>query len=269
MTHDEARELFTARIDDALAADERARLERHLAGCADCRRELERLERTVALLHQARPVHAPAGFVERVAAAVRPAPPRRRLVHALFRPLPVKLPLHAAALVLVAITATWLLRTPHEAGRAALAPATPASEPSTAPPPPQGRSERSDTAGPRAEQEARLRAKEARPAAPSPASPERRVTSTTRADTADGVVVAAWNAPDRAAAVRELEALVMGAGGTTLSRREDPDVAIVEVWLPDGGWAAVARELERRGRLRVEREPAGPGSVRATLRISG
>lgn len=307
MTHDEARELFTARIDDALEGDERARLERHLAGCPECRRELDRLERTVALLRQARPEHAPAGFAERVVAATGPPPTRRRLVGTLFRPLSVKLPLHAAAVVLVAITATWLFRaTPElqEAQRTAPAvsdrtsasrserpaappapprseslrtpPATPGSEPPAAPAREAVRdsSDRRGAVGSRADQETRLRKKEEsepeRPATPSPASPGRNVAAKARTDAADSVVVvAAWVAPDRAVAVQDLEVVVTRLGGTTLSRREEPDATVVEMWLPDGAWAAVARELEQRGRLRVDREPAAPGPVRATLRIPG
>jgi anti-sigma factor RsiW len=41
MCHD-AREQFSALVDDALAADGFAALDAHLATCADCRRELQR-----------------------------------------------------------------------------------------------------------------------------------------------------------------------------------------------------------------------------------
>jgi hypothetical protein len=42
---------LSAYIDDELAAAERARVERHLAVCADCRRDAETLRQTVTLLH--------------------------------------------------------------------------------------------------------------------------------------------------------------------------------------------------------------------------
>jgi len=47
MTCHDARELFSALLDEALAADERRALDAHLAGCAECRRELERFHRKV------------------------------------------------------------------------------------------------------------------------------------------------------------------------------------------------------------------------------
>ena len=110
MTCPNARELFSAALDDALGADERERLDVHLAGCADCRREQERFERTVRLLRGAEPIRAPAGFVDRVLAAVRPEPWWRRLARRLVTPWPVKLPLEAAAVALVALTAVYLYR---------------------------------------------------------------------------------------------------------------------------------------------------------------
>jgi hypothetical protein len=107
VTCHDARELFSARIDDALGDEERAGLDAHLASCPECRRERGRFEATVGLLRGAAPVRAPAGFVDRVLAA-RPAPWHRRLGRRLFWPLPVKLPLEAAALVLVAVGAAYL-----------------------------------------------------------------------------------------------------------------------------------------------------------------
>src|SRR5207244_78539 len=63
MTCHDAREQFSALIDDALDAPERTELDAHLAACADCRRELQRFRDTVALVRAAAPVRAPAGFV--------------------------------------------------------------------------------------------------------------------------------------------------------------------------------------------------------------
>ncbi len=103
MTCHDAREQFSALVDDALSADERATLDAHLATCADCRRELQRFRDTVALLRAVAPVRAPAGFVDRVLDAARPVSWPRRLVRGLFLPWPVKLPMEAAAIVLVAV----------------------------------------------------------------------------------------------------------------------------------------------------------------------
>jgi len=110
MTCHDAREQLSALIDDALGAEERGAVEAHLATCAECRRELERLRDTVALLRAVEPARAPAGFVDRVLEAARPAPWPRRLVRALLLPWPVKLPVEAAAIVLVAVGVVYVFQ---------------------------------------------------------------------------------------------------------------------------------------------------------------
>ena len=110
MTCHDVRELFSTLIDEALDASERRTVDAHLATCAECRRELERLRSTVALLHAVEPARTPAGFVDRVLAAARPTPWYRRLLSALFLPWPVKIPAEAAAIVLVAIGVVYLYR---------------------------------------------------------------------------------------------------------------------------------------------------------------
>ena len=117
MTCHDVRELFSALIDEALDASERRTVDAHLATCAECRRELERLRSTVALLHAVEPARTPAGFVDRVLAAARPTPWYRRLLSALFLPWPVKIPAEAAAIVLVAAGVVYLYRVtpePHQ-----------------------------------------------------------------------------------------------------------------------------------------------------------
>ena len=66
MTCGEARDLFSALVDEALSPDERARLDRHLAGCADCRDELQRFRSVVSLVRAVQPERAPVGFVATV-----------------------------------------------------------------------------------------------------------------------------------------------------------------------------------------------------------
>ena len=122
MTCAECRETFSARVDDALGADARATLEQHLAGCAECRREWQRFAATVDLLHAVQPERAPAGFVDRVLAAARPQPWYRRALRGLFVPWPVKLPLEAAALVLVAGLAVMIFQRSPELRQAAVSP---------------------------------------------------------------------------------------------------------------------------------------------------
>lgn len=110
MTCHEARERFSALLDNALGADERRALDVHLATCADCGRELQRFRSTVTLLRSVEPARAPAGFVDRVLDAARPAPWPRRLLRALVLPWPLKLPVEAAAIVLVAVGVVYVFR---------------------------------------------------------------------------------------------------------------------------------------------------------------
>lgn len=116
--HD-ARELFSALLDEALTPDERARLDEHLAACSECGRELDGLRRTVALVQGLPSDHAPPGFVERVTAAAHPEPWLTRLARGLLVPWRLKLPLEAAALLLVAGLAVLVFRGTEEQRRAA------------------------------------------------------------------------------------------------------------------------------------------------------
>ena len=135
MTCHEARELYSALVDDALDAAERGAVEAHVAGCAECRRELERFRGTVALLQGARPVRAPAGFVDRVLEAAAPLPWYRRLARGLFLPLGVKLPLQAAAMLLVGGVAVYVFQHSPELQQAARHEAPPAPPAASTPVP--------------------------------------------------------------------------------------------------------------------------------------
>ncbi|HET8533112.1 MAG TPA: zf-HC2 domain-containing protein [Methylomirabilota bacterium] len=113
MTCHDARESLSADLDEALVPDERQEVAAHLEACPDCRRELARLEQTVALLHRVEPPRAPVGFVDRVTRAARPAPWYRRAAAAVFLPFSIKLPAEATALVMVALLAVYVFeRTP-------------------------------------------------------------------------------------------------------------------------------------------------------------
>src|SRR5262249_5944105 len=113
MTCHDARERLSAFLDDALPSEERREVAGHLEGCAECRRELARLEGTVALLRRVEPARAPIGFVDHVLDAARPRPWYRRVLAAIFLPFSVKLPAEATALLMVALLAVYVFeRTP-------------------------------------------------------------------------------------------------------------------------------------------------------------
>jgi hypothetical protein len=128
MTCHESRERLSELLDEVLHARERALVDAHLADCPECRRELERLRATVSLLQRVEAVRAPAGFVDRVMAAVRPVPWYRRLAAWIFLPLSIKLPAEAAAMALVAILAVYLFQRDPELRRT-VRPDLPATSP--------------------------------------------------------------------------------------------------------------------------------------------
>jgi hypothetical protein len=137
-----------------LAAPERAEVGAHLDGCPDCRRELDRLRATVSLLSRVERPRAPVGFVDRVTAAARPVPWYRSLGHRLFLPLNIKLPVQAAAMLVIAVLGVYLLqRTPElrDAARPELQSPALRSEPSgtttAAPTPPPATSQKDLKAG--------------------------------------------------------------------------------------------------------------------------
>jgi Putative zinc-finger len=143
MTCTENRERHSALLDGELAPDERALVEAHLAGCPECSGELARLARMLGMLHALPAERAPLGFVDRVLEAAGTTPWYARLARRLVLPWRVKLPLEAAALLVVALGAVYVFQKTPELQQAARyeapAPAPPAppapAAPTPAPPP--------------------------------------------------------------------------------------------------------------------------------------
>ena len=100
--HEWAQDLLAAHAAGSLAADERARLESHAEGCADCRAELESLralDRSMGDLFAT--VRPQPGLEDRMIRALRAAPPKRTINR-----LWAVLPLSFAALLLVGLAFT-------------------------------------------------------------------------------------------------------------------------------------------------------------------
>jgi len=113
VTCHETRERLSGLLEEALDASERAEVGAHLDACPDCRRELDQLRATVSLLSRVERPRAPVGFVDRVMAAAHPVPWHRKLGRRLFLPLGIKLPVQAAAMLVIAVLGVYLLqRTP-------------------------------------------------------------------------------------------------------------------------------------------------------------
>jgi hypothetical protein len=76
-TWDEQRERLSAYLDGELPASERAPLERHLAGCAECRSDLDELREVRGLLRSMPAPALPRSFTIPAGAVPEPIAPRR------------------------------------------------------------------------------------------------------------------------------------------------------------------------------------------------
>ena len=259
--HD-ARELFSALIDETLTREERADVYGHLATCADCRRELAAVERTVALIRGAPPAHAPAGFVDRVVAAAHPAPWYARAARASLRAWLGRLPLGAAAILLVAGLAVLMLRGTKEQQRAAR----------YEPTPPPVLADRRVTAERPVRDGARAPSPEAKrtePTAPAAPPGEReKAAAAMSTPTMPPEVVARLATPQRDTAEHALAALAARLAGAQTGRRVVGDALVVELAIPRARYADFTREAARLGDYRTESEPPTlPDTVRIAVRL--
>lgn len=97
-------EELVAWLDGECAAAEAARVQSHVAACAECRREAELLRGSAALLARLPGLAAPAGFETRVVAAARAVPASSGRM---FRLRP-RVAAAAAAIVAVAAGVWWI-----------------------------------------------------------------------------------------------------------------------------------------------------------------
>jgi hypothetical protein len=84
--HQRVEEMLSAYLDGELSPKEQARVEKHLAQCADCAQNLRTLRQTVALLRELPPVAVPRAFTIRpVQVAKRPSFFQTRRAYAYLR----------------------------------------------------------------------------------------------------------------------------------------------------------------------------------------
>ncbi len=175
MTCDEAREAFTDLYDGTLSGPPLTVLSRHLDGCRACRLEWAAFRKAIQALGDLRDEEPSPGFAARVVERIEGPTWWRRAIEAIVFPLRLKLPLHAAALILLGVVGVWIFqRSPelHQAVDLGVPASTErfASSPQTAPLPDKVAIEPRPKAGPIALPPAPpARAASPPPAAPAPA----------------------------------------------------------------------------------------------------
>ena len=161
MTCDEAREAFTDLYDGTLSGPPLTALSQHLDGCRACRLEWAAFRKAMHALGDLRDEEPSPGFAARVLDRIEGPGWWRRAVEAIVFPLRLKLPLHAAALVLLGVAGVWVSQRSPELRQAVdLGAPAPAERSASSPPP-----------APLPDKAAVEPRPEARPTAPPPAPP--------------------------------------------------------------------------------------------------
>ena len=120
MNCQEAREAFSDLYDGALSGPPLADLSRHLDGCPVCRAEWAAFRRAMHALKDLGDEEPSPGFAARVAERIEAPRWWQRVAATLVLPLRVKLPIHAAALVLLGLAGLWASQRSPELRRAAV-----------------------------------------------------------------------------------------------------------------------------------------------------
>lgn len=109
--HNEIRRMLAALAGNDLSLADRALVEQHLADCPSCRAELSQLQAVVQAVRTTPDLAPPPWLATRIMARVREeASPQRNWLARLFLPLHIKLPLEALALIMVCISAWYVMQ---------------------------------------------------------------------------------------------------------------------------------------------------------------
>lgn len=105
------REKLSAYLEGAVSHEEKATIEKHLKSCRECSQELSQLSKTIEHLKNLEEVSPPLWLTRKVMARIKEeSVPRKGLLQKLFYPLHIKLPIEAAATVLVVGLALYIFR---------------------------------------------------------------------------------------------------------------------------------------------------------------
>ncbi len=105
------REKLGEYMDGTAGPSDKAALDEHLSTCPKCSSALEELRKTVGRLGQLEDIEPPAWLTQTVMAKIREERQKTSLLRRLFYPLRVKVPIQAAATVLIAVVTLYIFRT--------------------------------------------------------------------------------------------------------------------------------------------------------------
>lgn len=112
MECNEVQKRLSAYIEGIISAEEKVLIDKHLKACQRCNESLADLRKTVEYIQKLEEVEPPAWLTQKVMARVRSeAEPKRGILHRLFYPLHIKLPIEAVAAILIAITTIYVFKT--------------------------------------------------------------------------------------------------------------------------------------------------------------
>ena len=108
----EIQERLSAFIDGIVPPEEKMLIEDHLKLCSKCNKSLADLRKTIDYVHSLEDIEPPAWLRQKIIAAIEPeAKPKKGILKKLFYPLYIKLPIEAAAVILIAVTALHIFKT--------------------------------------------------------------------------------------------------------------------------------------------------------------
>lgn len=96
--------------DGILSDAEKQAVEKHLADCGECRREMARLQKAGQLVNNLSSVEEPPWFQQKIMARVREEAGKKSFVQKWFYPLRVRIPVQIAATIVIAVLTVLIYR---------------------------------------------------------------------------------------------------------------------------------------------------------------
>src|SRR4030043_1736421 len=105
-------EKLSAYIEGVISSEEKALIEEHLKSCRKCGESLADLRKTMEYVKNLEEIEPPEWLTQKVKARGRSeVKPKKGILQKLFYPLYIKIPLEAAAALLIAVTAIYIFKT--------------------------------------------------------------------------------------------------------------------------------------------------------------